>query len=448
MKLNDTSVAGLTCPPGAKDVIVSDTAVPGFRVRVQASGAPTFLFAYKLGAVSRRLSLGTFGDVTTAAARKEAERLRGEVRGGRDPWGERKAAATSTLAAKREGRAKRAVDSFTVSALVDLYAAKHVQRLRPATQRDVHSRLRQHLMPIAKKPVVSIGRREAALVVDRAVMAGETTARRVRDYARAMWGWAQRRGTLPEGALNPWEKAPAPGSDVPRERVLDAGETGEVWRATGTLATPYGPLVRFALLTLCRREVATAMTWGEVSPDLSTWTQAAARTKNGKAHVVHLSEPARAILRAMLGAEESKPLPKLPKAERLVFAVVGGKAVTTHSWVKRNTDKAIAEARAAAAAEAGADAPEAMPHWTMHDFRRSGVTWLAGAGFAPHVADKLLNHTQGTIKGVAAIYQRGEFAEERKRALDAWGTHVLASAEGMPAADKVTDLAVHRRAVA
>ena len=84
----------------------------------------------------------------------------------------------------------------------------------------------------------------------------------------------------------------------------------------------------------------------------------------------------------------------------------------------------------------------------MHDFRRSGVTWLAGAGFAPHVADKLLNHTQGTIKGVAAIYQRGEFAEERKRALDAWGVHVVVQAEGKPASDKVADLAAHRRAVA
>ena len=109
MKLNDTNVAALSCPAGKKDVIVSDAAVPGFRVRVQATGARTFLFAYKLGAASRRVSLGAFGDVTTAAARKEAERLRGEVRAGRDPWGERKAAVTTTLAAEREARAKRAV---------------------------------------------------------------------------------------------------------------------------------------------------------------------------------------------------------------------------------------------------------------------------------------------------------------------------------------------------
>jgi len=445
MKLNDRVVADLTCPEGAKDRVVADAAVPGFRVRVQANGTRTFLFAYKLGPVSRRVPLGTFGEVTTAAARKEAERLRGEVRAGRDPWGERKATTVATLAAEREARAKREDAAFTVGALIDLYAAKHVATLRPATQRDVLSRLRLHLAPIKAKPATAIGRREAAAVVDRAAKAGETTARRVRDYARAMWGWAQGRGTLPDGAPNPWEHAPAPGRDVPRERVLSGEEVGHVWRAAGTLPQPYGPMNRFLLLTLARREEATAMTWGEVAADLSAWTQPAARTKNGKAHVVHLSESARAILRALLGAEEGKPLPARPKADRLVFGIPGNKAVTSHSWVKRALDKAIATAREEAATGAGAGTPDLLPHWTLHDYRRSGVTWLAGNGFPPHVADRLLNHIQGTIKGVAAIYQRGEFLEERARALDAWGAHVVACGEAQPAAVNVAVLAEHRR---
>ena len=53
------------------------------------------------------------------------------------------------------------------------------------------------------------------------------------------------------------------------------------------------------------------------------------------------------------------------------------------------------------------------------------MTWLASASFPPHVADRLLNHVGGTISGVAALYQRGEFQTERRRALDAWGAHVL-----------------------
>ena len=49
---------------------------------------------------------------------------------------------------------------------------------------------------------------------------------------------------------------------------------------------------------------------------------------------------------------------------------------------------------------------------------------------APHIADKIMNHQSGTISGVAAVYQRHEFLDERKAALDAWGNHVQSIVEG------------------
>jgi hypothetical protein len=49
---------------------------------------------------------------------------------------------------------------------------------------------------------------------------------------------------------------------------------------------------------------------------------------------------------------------------------------------------------------------------------------MARLGIAPHVADKILNHQSGTISGVAAIYQRHEFLDERKDALCQWGQHI------------------------
>ena len=66
--------------------------------------------------------------------------------------------------------------------------------------------------------------------------------------------------------------------------------------------------------------------------------------------------------------------------------------------------------------------------WRLHDFRRIALTWMAGAAFPPHVADRLLNLVEGSSRGVAAVYQRGEFLPERKAALEAWAEHVLASA--------------------
>ena len=40
-------------------------------------------------------------------------------------------------------------------------------------------------------------------------------------------------------------------------------------------------------------------------------------------------------------------------------------------------------------------------------------------------ADKILNHKSGTLKGVAAVYQRYDFATEARQALEAWAAHLV-----------------------
>ena len=46
---------------------------------------------------------------------------------------------------------------------------------------------------------------------------------------------------------------------------------------------------------------------------------------------------------------------------------------------------------------------------------------MAKLKFPPHVADKVLNHVSGTISGVAAVYNKFEYIDERRDALEAWG---------------------------
>ncbi len=73
-----------------------------------------------------------------------------------------------------------------------------------------------------------------------------------------------------------------------------------------------------------------------------------------------------------------------------------------------------------------------MPGWVLHDFRRTGVSGLARMGYDVIVADKLLAHQPSTLTGAAAIYQRHQFAEERRQALDAWAARVLHCGQGDP----------------
>jgi len=179
-------------------------------------------------------------------------------------------------------------------------------------------------------------------------------------------------------------------------------------------------VVRLLLLTAQRREEVAAMRWSEIAKDGSAWTLPAERSKNHKAHIVHLSEPARAILASV---------PRI-QGQDLIFSTTGETAPSGFSRAKRALD---------------ADMPTTGgTGWRFHDFRRTAVTWGANAGFAPLVADRLLNHVGGTISGVAAVYQMGEFLAERRALLDGWAAHVLACGEGRMKSEAVADLAAER----
>jgi len=81
-----------------------------------------------------------------------------------------------------------------------------------------------------------------------------------------------------------------------------------------------------------------------------------------------------------------------------------------------------------------------IAHFTLHDLRRSAASGMAALGVAPHVVDRILNHSGGTISGVARIYNRHEYLAERQAALLAWSRHV----EALVAPSNVVTLAVAR----
>ena len=63
-------------------------------------------------------------------------------------------------------------------------------------------------------------------------------------------------------------------------------------------------------------------------------------------------------------------------------------------------------------------------HWRTHDLRRTFASGLARLGIAPHVTEKILNHRSGIISGVAAVYNRYDYAKESGQAMADWSNHV------------------------
>ena len=66
-----------------------------------------------------------------------------------------------------------------------------------------------------------------------------------------------------------------------------------------------------------------------------------------------------------------------------------------------------------------------MPAWVLHDLRRSFVTHILDRKLAlPHVVEAIVNHVSGHRGGVAGVYNKATYADEKRAALELWAAHV------------------------
>jgi integrase len=411
-KLTQRTVEALGCPPGRKDSLVFDGELRGFGVRCTSGGGKVFLAQYSVPAGKRRIRIGPFGVLTAEEARREALGILGSVARGGDPFLDTRAKAEAARQAKAD-------DAYTFGRLVEAWALAREGDRRASYLREAVACLTRNLPEWQNRPAGKITIAEAVAALDGLkARKGAVAANRTLAYARAAYSWAVKRQRL---KTNPMKGIERPGREKPRERVLAPSELGAIWRASGEITNPmFAAFVRVLMLTLQRREEVGAMQWAELDDpqDPKLWTVPGERAKNGKAHLVHLSEPVRATLRA---------LPAV-KGNQHVFAGRQGKPISAFGFAKDAITTTLEKEGVL------------IEDWRFHDFRRAGVTALAGKGFAPHVCDRLLNHITGSIQGVAAIYQRHEFLAERKSALDAWAALVLAAADRREPAVNVVSL--------
>jgi integrase len=192
--------------------------------------------------------------------------------------------------------------------------------------------------------------------------------------------------------------------EVARDRVLSDDEICLFWAGCDGMGWPFGPMFKTLLLTAQRRDEVSGMRWGELDLENRAWTIPRERAKNDRAHEMHLSELAIEIIGA---------LPKMGSSE-FVFTTTGRTPVSGYSRSKETLDRHMRKL-----------AGETMVgKWILHDLRRTAATGMARLNIAPHVVDRILNHVSGTIRGVAAVYNRHAYLEERKAALEAWGRYV------------------------
>jgi integrase len=392
---------------GSKDQFLWDEDLSGFGLKVTPAGNKVYLLQYRLGgrgAKTRRFTIGAHGSPwTPAGARDEAERLLTLVRQGVDPANEK--------AERQRIAADLAFASYAATFLSD-----YVKQQWKGSYAYAESILRLHVTPVLKsKPLPSIRKPDLTAVFDR-VPAGQVALRRnVFSVLRRLFRWAKGRGDITTNPLDDFEAPPAPGA---RDRVLSDDELRLVWLSAGSLGYPFGPLYRLLIATGQRREEVSGLDWRELNRAAAEWTLPAARAKNGIAGVVHLSALAIAELDQLAGGE------KWPK-RGLVLSTTGKTPVSGYSKGKARLDAAVLKLGRSEALEAGDDPEDVeIAPWRVHDLRRTFATGMQRLGVRFEVTEAVLNHVSGSKAGVAGVYQRHDWRDEKRDALNAWAAHV------------------------
>jgi len=356
--LTDRGIAALKPAQGAYR-LTWDAIVPGFAVRVTATGQKSFVLVtrYPGSRNPTARALGKVGAITLEDARVKARDWLKLIAAGTDP-------AQAAQAAERD----------TLQAICSEYLARNSAKRTADWEQAI---LRRLVLPtLGVKPISEVRRSDIVRLLDSIEDAnGVAMANRTLAIIRRILNWHSART---DDFRSPIVRGMSRGKEVPRERVLTDDELKAVWQATAKADLPLGAYVRFSLLTGARRSEAAKMKWAELVG--TEWVLPAARNKTGQELVRPLSGAALEIVNG------------LPKLGEWVFTRTGNAALSALGRFKAELDEA-----------------SETSGWTYHDLRRTARSLMSRAGVPSDHAERCLGHVFGGVRGV---YDRHAYRDE------------------------------------
>ncbi|HEY8009177.1 MAG TPA: site-specific integrase [Methylocella sp.] len=262
------------------------------------------------------------------------------------------------------------------------------------------------MAPWSRRRLSEITTSDVHSLLDKIVERGSpVTANRTLASLRRLCSWAKGRKII---TANPCDDIEAPATETARDRILTDDELLAVWRASEAIGNPYVGFIRLLILTGARRSEIAGMRWSEIDIEKKLWTLPKERTKNKREHIVPLSDLAIDII---------QHIPRIAGSD-CVISFTGG-PITGFYPVKNRLDELM----------------PGVPHWTLHDLRRTFASGLARLVIAIHVVEALLNHRSGVISGIAAVYNRHDYLPEKVAAMATWSNYVSALVSGQSASN-------------
>lgn len=385
MKLTDTACRA--AKPRDKDFKLYDG--NGLYLLVTSRGSKLWRWKYRSHGVERKLSLGSYPEVSIKEAREQVMRERKLLAGGEDP-----------SQAKKIRKLEAAVAAAsTFRAIAEEYIAKLEKDGRaPATLIKAKWALNHLSVAIGNRPI-----REIAPIEIVNVMRGLAdedkleTARRVRAFASRVFRHAIATGRADTDPCHYLRAAVSAPRVKNHAAILDEVEIGALLRAARTYSGQ--PLTRIAILLSAhlfqRPGEIRQMQWSEIDFEARHWVLPASRMKMRRSHRLPLSAPVLALLRE---AQE------MTGNGRYVFPSM------------RSHDRPMSENTVTAALRRMGYSGDEM---TAHGFRTTASTLLHESGkFSSEAIERSLSHKDANqIRGT---YDKSERWEERLKLHEWW----------------------------
>jgi integrase len=395
VKFTDRLIRSLPLPPdGKKDYSRYDSEVRGLSIRVTRGGGK--IFNLKHGA-SSRIPIGPHGAWTVEKARAHARKQIGRIANGENVVGEYRA---RQLRKRAIGRG----DITTLAGAFEAYARTNPNQAQPEYFRLAGPVLKRVLGALFQRPIDEV----TGDMLKHALRAyhAKAYAHRAETSLRALLNWASDEYKIP----NPLPRKRIIPAVAARKVFLTAEQMQKVFFAAGALGWPGGPLFQWLMGLGVRRNEAAGARWGEFNVDRTEWVIPAARMKGGDRRAEPLWVPLPRQFTAMLNS-----FPRFKDSD-YAFTVNGRNPANNHfSAYKRKLDAALEGS--------------GLPHFRVHDWRRTLTTWASKAGFKGAVAQVAIGH-KGFAR-IEGVYNDYEFHDERREMFQRWAD-VLFGSEAKP----------------
>jgi len=372
--------------PSERDAIFFDADLRGFAVRTKPSGVKSYLVQYQKAGRTRRITIGSHGQLTPAQARDQASIILGRIKAGEDPAEQKKldrAAITVRELAKLyfeaadrglilgKKRTPKKVSTLSVDRgrvdrhIIPLIGGRLVKDLKLA---DINRFLRD--VSTGKTATdVRTGPRGRAIV-----RGGKGTASRTVGLLGGMLSFAVAEGIIEQNPAIGVQR-PADGRRSVRLSLQQYKELGSVLQTAEVAGEPWQPLamIRLLALTGCRRGEVENLKWSDV--DLVGAALRLSDTKTG------------ASVRP-LGAAAIAIFTQLPRTDEFVFPGVrrSGRAAQPYQGLPKAWRKLV-------------QSREQLSRITPHTLRHSFGSMAHDAGFTELTIGALLGHSVATITG-------------------------------------------------